>query len=787
MIDINSFLAKLQKAHPAGKSEWTACCPAHKDTNQSLRIHLGADGEIWVKCFAGCNQEDVLSAMGLTWADVKPPRPRANKAYGMTIDDYAVAKHLSPEFLRREAHLENAPYRFKSGSTCPAVKMPYFGLDGKQTALRWRLCLAKNQGKDGRDTRFKWEEGSQGHLTLYGLWRLANRLPLEQLILVEGESDCHTLWQGGFDALGLPGAGTYSVAGDTELLKQCGRVTVIIEPDKGGKTMYQKLAPLAKEGVDVRFATLGEAKDTSSAWCNAPSQEEFRKAINTAIENAKAPADFIPPEEWIEVETKADTSRANGPKGALHGVKGGRPEADYISAVRAFANTWMATDGFHLRHYREQWYEWFGGKWQAMPDTEMASRTMAWLQNAPEAVACNIKPTQSALRNLLEGIRSMNYAGTPFRYKVPSWLPNGESAQGWLPTASGLIEIEATAYALENCAPLPPVHPLTPALLCTYCLPYGYDPNATCPTYDQYLLTCIPDEDTRDCWDMWMGLMLVPDTSLNVCAFLVGPGGTGKTTALNTMTKMVGDENTCACPILSLAEKFDTWPLGERLVNIVEDLPVGDPLHKMAYVEGIFKASVGGGMIKTQHKYKDSVDMPCIARHVFATNSLPHFFDKSDAIWDRLRIFPFETRFRGTAAEIPDMELRLQAELPGILNRSLRGLARLRACGGRFPESKLMADRKAAHRAICDPDLEYFQENYTLSPDSWVEQSAAYEHYCKYLEQNGYSRRSSSTFLDSILRRFGIRPTRLSQFDRRRVLKGLRLDNFTQTSTTINF
>ena len=179
MIDINSFLAKLQKAHPAGKSEWTACCPAHKDTNQSLRIHLGADGEIWVKCFAGCNQEDVLSAMGLTWADVKPPRPRANKAYGLTIDDYAVAKHLSPEFLRREAHLENAPYRFKSGSTCPGIKMPYFGLDGKQTVLRWRLCLAKNQGKDGRDTRFKWEEGSQGHLTLYGLWRLANRLPLE--------------------------------------------------------------------------------------------------------------------------------------------------------------------------------------------------------------------------------------------------------------------------------------------------------------------------------------------------------------------------------------------------------------------------------------------------------------------------------------------------------------------------------------------------------------------------------------------------------------------------------
>jgi hypothetical protein len=42
-----------------------------------------------------------------------------------------------------------------------------------------------------------------GKPSLYGLWRLQQ--PTE-VVLVEGESDCHTLWHHGFAALGVPGA-----------------------------------------------------------------------------------------------------------------------------------------------------------------------------------------------------------------------------------------------------------------------------------------------------------------------------------------------------------------------------------------------------------------------------------------------------------------------------------------------------------------------------------------------------------------------------------------------------
>lgn len=56
-------------AKPAGAG-WLAHCPAHEDKRQSLSIGVGADGRTLLKCHAGCATDAVLSAAGLTFADL---------------------------------------------------------------------------------------------------------------------------------------------------------------------------------------------------------------------------------------------------------------------------------------------------------------------------------------------------------------------------------------------------------------------------------------------------------------------------------------------------------------------------------------------------------------------------------------------------------------------------------------------------------------------------------------------------------------------------------------------
>src|SRR5438876_3971624 len=51
---------------------WRACCPAHADRKPSLSIGLGEQGQVLLKCFAGCSLERIVEAMGLTMTDLFP-------------------------------------------------------------------------------------------------------------------------------------------------------------------------------------------------------------------------------------------------------------------------------------------------------------------------------------------------------------------------------------------------------------------------------------------------------------------------------------------------------------------------------------------------------------------------------------------------------------------------------------------------------------------------------------------------------------------------------------------
>jgi len=59
------------------------------------------------------------------------------------------------------------------------------------------------------------------------------------LTLVEGESDCHTLWFYSVTALGLPDATNWIGDRDAERLGRFSRINITIEPDAGEKAVIK--------------------------------------------------------------------------------------------------------------------------------------------------------------------------------------------------------------------------------------------------------------------------------------------------------------------------------------------------------------------------------------------------------------------------------------------------------------------------------------------------------------------------------------------------------------------
>lgn len=89
-MSIDKLLDRVQKVKRTGEGKYLACCPAHDDKRPSLGVKLTNDGKILVHCFAGCDVQSIVSAIGLTLADLMPEdssyrrdnatSPRFNKA-----------------------------------------------------------------------------------------------------------------------------------------------------------------------------------------------------------------------------------------------------------------------------------------------------------------------------------------------------------------------------------------------------------------------------------------------------------------------------------------------------------------------------------------------------------------------------------------------------------------------------------------------------------------------------------------------------------------------------------
>ena len=69
-----TLLSRLDGVRRTSAGRWIARCPAHDDRRASLCITELDDGRVLAHCFAGCAIERVLSAVGLSFSDLFPPR-----------------------------------------------------------------------------------------------------------------------------------------------------------------------------------------------------------------------------------------------------------------------------------------------------------------------------------------------------------------------------------------------------------------------------------------------------------------------------------------------------------------------------------------------------------------------------------------------------------------------------------------------------------------------------------------------------------------------------------------
>jgi putative DNA primase/helicase len=218
------------------KTDADVICPVHDDHNPSLGVDLrqnGAGPKVVINCRSqGCEYSEILQAIDLKDADLKLQETNGT-AYGCTLEAYAASKNLPLEFLTRDdVALEDGTCDVKAlGREVPAVEIPYAAQDGEQLATRYRISPIG-------DDKFRWEKGSK--TTLYGLHKLEEAQDAAYVLLLEGESDCHTAWYRGLPAVGVPGVDNWREEW-AEHLNGIPKIFVMVEPHEAGKKLWRTL------------------------------------------------------------------------------------------------------------------------------------------------------------------------------------------------------------------------------------------------------------------------------------------------------------------------------------------------------------------------------------------------------------------------------------------------------------------------------------------------------------------------------------------------------------------
>lgn len=202
----NVIAALVARGHAVRNAMTT--CPAHDDRNPSLSVAPGDDGRALLHCHAGCSTRDVAAAIGLTLADLCPPKAA------------------------------DAP-------TPPAV-YDYHDADG--------VVIGQVVRKAGKKFTQRRADGTWRKFppTLYRLPHvIATAADGGVIYVAEGEKDCDTLAGLGVTATTNPmGAGKWPPVADQARAVMAGaaRIVIVADNDEPGIDHARKVAA-ALEGV----------------------------------------------------------------------------------------------------------------------------------------------------------------------------------------------------------------------------------------------------------------------------------------------------------------------------------------------------------------------------------------------------------------------------------------------------------------------------------------------------------------------------------------------------------
>ena len=447
---------------------------------------------------------------------------------------------------------------------------------------------------------------------------------------------------------------------------------------------------------------------------------------------------------------------------------------DPMSVARRYMKEYTQGGLPLLRRWRGTWMRWETTHWAEADDATVKSELYKALEHATwlgldkdgEPAEFDWQPNRNKIANVIEALGAITHL--PDKLNTPAWLDRTGprtghcDTSGTVATTNGLLDVTTRKLA-----------PHTPAYFNVVSVPFDYEPGATAPLWEEFLGTLWPDDpNSVATLQEFAGYLLSGETNLHKIMLVIGPTRAGKGTIGRIFTMLLGADNVAGPTLASLATNFGLAPLIGKPLATISDARLSG--NSTTVVERLLSIS-GEDSLTIDRKYREPWTGQLPTRIMIMSNELPGFGDASGAIAHRFIVLVLTQSWLGK--EDKELTRKLTAELPGILNWSLDGLARLEA-NERFTEPKSSADAAIALLDQASPTSAFVRDCCEVGPACQVAVDDLYEAWKAWCEANGRDKAGTKQGLGKNLNAAvpGVRRVRPRDDESRpRVYQGIRL------------
>jgi len=295
----------------------------------------------------------------------------------------------------------------------------------------------------------------------------------------------------------------------------------------------------------------------------------------------------------------------------------------------------------------------------------------------------------------------------------------------------------------------------SPEYVITNKIPHNYNPDAKSKLLDDVMrkLAC-GDENVYKLLFQSIGYCFYRRNELRKSFFLLGEKRNGKSTFLDMVGTLLGEDNTANLDLCEIGDRFRTAELTGKLANIGDDIN-----DEWVSNTAIFKKVVSGDTVTVERKGKDPFKLRSFAKFFFSANSLPRLGRGKDsrAVLDRLVVIPFDAKFSKTDSDYdPFIKYKLRGEdvMEALIAQAVPALREV-LIDQEFVHCSKVEENLAEFEKSNNPILEFFDE---LDETDYLNEpvKVVYQRYTSFCISNNLQAMSAIEFQKQMKKQFNL-------------------------------